>query len=201
MFSRGSSSRSNAHRHFAHSIPAEFHNRVQLPLKSFRCCPVYRVDLVVVIMFAGSILDAWTTWVFASRPYGFEQNPTLAPLLRHSLMWIPIYLLCPPLMVPLLPEVCRLGFTVYFGFAGFVFGVNNLSGIFYGRYFLIDLLGFAVLQGSCILFGLTVFIWTVWKHAGNAQERMLHIITGICCIGLFLLLELGFFVIGRVALT
>lgn len=155
------------------------------------------MNAVVVGMFAGAILDAWTTWIVISRHYGFELNPILAPLIRHSLIWIPIYLLCRPLLVPLLPEICRFGFGVYFGLTGLLFGANNLTGIFYGRYFLMEAFGFPAVQGTCVLLAITVFIWRVWKHAGDARERKSHILTGLCWIGIFILLELGFFAAGR----
>lgn len=157
----------------------------------------YRIDLVVVGMFAGVLLDTWTTWAFASQHRGFEQNPILAPLIRHSLIWIPIYLLCRPLLVLLLPELSRFGFGVYFGLGGLLFGTNNLAGSFYGRYFLMEAFGFQVLQGACILFAIVAFIWAVWRRASNAQERKHHITTGLCWIGVFLLLEMGFFAAGR----
>src|SRR5689334_16248839 len=98
-------------------------------------------------MFAGTIFDTWTTWVVVSRHYGVELNPVLAPLIRHSLVWIPIVLLSLPLLVPLLPEICRFVFGVYFGVAGLLFGANNLGGILYGRYFLVDMFGFPAVQG------------------------------------------------------
>src|SRR5262245_22824365 len=86
----------------------------QIPIR-VRRRPAYRVDWVTGIMLAGSILDVCSTWVVVSRPHGFELNPVLGPLIRHSLVWIPIYLLCRPLLVPLLPEMCRLGFGIFFG--------------------------------------------------------------------------------------
>ena len=122
-------------------------------------------------MFAGVILDTWTTWAFVSQNRGFEQNPILAPLTRHSPIWIPIYLLCRPLLVPFLPELCRFGFSVYFGLMSSLTGANNLAGSFYGRYFLIEVFGFQTLQGTCILFAVVVFIWAVWRHTNNAEER------------------------------
>ena len=124
-------------------------------------------------------------------------NPILAPLIRHSLIWIPIYLLCHPLLVPLLPEICRFGFGVYFGLAGLLFGANNLAGIFYGRYFLMEVFGFRALQGACVLFAIAVFIWRLWRRVGNAQKRKQHIITASRWIGIFVLLELGFFAAGK----
>ena len=148
-------------------------------------------------MFAGSILDAATTWVIVSRNIGFETNPNLALLIRHSLIWIPIYLLLGPLLVPLFPELCRFAFSVYFALAGLAFGTNNLAGIFYGRYFLIGAIGFPVLQGICIFFGVAVFIWRTWKRVGSAGDWWRDVISGLCFLGFFMLLELGFFATGR----
>jgi hypothetical protein len=148
-------------------------------------------------MFAGAILDAWTTWIVVSRRHGFELNPTLAPLIRHSLIWIPIYLLCRPLLVPLVPECCRPAFGVYFGLTGLLGGANNLAGILCGRYFLMEAFGFQAPHVACALIAITVFIRTLWRRAGNAQERKQHILTAFCWIGMFVLLELGFFAAGR----
>ncbi len=163
-------------------------------LQSSRSRPVYRVDLVTAAMFAGALLDTWTTWVFVSRQHGFEQNPTLALLIRHSLIWIPVYLLCRPLLVPLLPEICRFGFGVYFGFMGLLFGTNNLGGIFHGHYFL-DTIGFPTAQGICLLLGVAVFVWKAWK-AGGAGEWKRSIMTGLGWTGVFVLIELAFFAAG-----
>ena len=151
----------------------------------------------MAIMFAGTILDAWTTWVFISRHYGFELNPVLAPLIRHSLIWIPFYLLCHPLLVPLTPEFCRPAFGIYFGLAGLLSGANNAAGIFYGHYFLMEMFSFEALQGACALIALMVFVWTLWRRATTAPERKRHILTALCWIGIFALLELGFFAAGR----
>jgi hypothetical protein len=155
----------------------------------------------MVGMFAGVILDTLTTWAFVSQHRGFEQNPILAPLTRHSLIWIPIYLLCRPLLVPLLPDLCRFGFGVYFGLAGLLFGANNLAGSFFGRYFLVEMFGFQALQGACILFAIVVFIWAVCRHASTTQERKRHIMVGLCWIGVFVLIELGFLAAGRLAFS
>lgn len=152
-------------------------------------------------MFAGVVLDVWTTWIFAAHHHGFEQNPVLAPLMRHSLIWIPIYLLCRPLLVPLLPELCRFAFSAYFGFDGLSAGVNNLTGILCGRYFLVDTFGFSALQCASVLIAVTVFVWGLWMRASNVQERKRHVMIASCWIGFFLLLELIFFTVGRFALS
>jgi hypothetical protein len=148
-------------------------------------------------MFAGAVLDAGTTWVFVSKHYGFEQNPILAPLVRGSLIWIPIYLLCHPLLVPLVPEICGLGFAVYFSLVGLTFGANNLAGIFYGRFFLVEVVGYEALHAACALVAINVFIWTLWRRVSDSQERKRYIITALCWIGIFVLLELGLFAAGR----
>lgn len=149
-------------------------------------------------MFSGVILDIWTTWVIAMRDYGMEKNPTLTPLIKHSLIWIPIYLSCRPVLVPFIPGICRFGFSIYFGFMGLFFGLNNLGGILYGNFFLVDMFGFPALQGTCIFFAITAFIWMVRSRANNAQERNRHIITALIWIGIFVVLELGFLAIGRI---
>jgi len=174
---------------------------VKAQLTFFRRGQAYRIDLAVIGMFAGVILDTLTTWAMVSNHRGFEQNPILVPLIRHSVIWIPIYLLCRPLLVPLLPELCRSAFSVYFGFDGLSGGVNNLTGILYGRYLLVDTFGFPALQVASVLIAITVFIWGLWRHASNAQERKHHVITGLCWIGIFVLLELVFFAVGRLALS
>ncbi|MEY2430031.1 MAG: hypothetical protein QOJ40_2916, partial [Verrucomicrobiota bacterium] len=83
------------------------------------------------------------------------------------------------------------------GLAGLLFGANNLAGIFYGRYFLMEVFGFRALQGACVLFAIAVFIWRLWRRVGNAQKRKQHIITALRWIGIFVLLELGFFAAGK----
>ena len=152
-------------------------------------------------MFACVILDVLTTWTMVSQHRGFEQNPVLFPLIRHSLIWIPIYLLCRPMFVPFLPALCRSAFSIYFGLDGLAGGVNNLTGILYGRYFLMDTFGFPALQATSILIAVAVFIWGIWRQASNIQERKHQIITGLCWVGIFLLLELVFFAAGRIALS
>ena len=152
-------------------------------------------------MFASVILDTLTTWVMVSQHRGFEQNPILFPLIRHSLIWIPIYLLCRPLLVPFVPELCRSAFSVYFGLDGLTGGVNNLTGILYGRYFLMDTFGFPVVQGASVTIAVAVFVWGLCRRASSVQERKHHIIVGLCWIGIFLLLELIFFAVGKIALS
>jgi hypothetical protein len=165
---------------------------------SFQFAQTYKVDLVVLGMFAGVLLDTVTTWVMVFRHRGFEQNPILAPLIRHSLVWIPIYLLCRPLLVPFLPAHCRPAFGVFYGFEGLAFGVNNLAGILYHHYFLVDRSGYTDTEWACVMVAVAVFAWGLWRRAANVQERTHSIVTGLCWVGIFILLEIGFFAAGRI---
>jgi hypothetical protein len=160
----------------------------------------YHLDPLVLVMFAAVILDTCTTWFFVSHHCGVEKNPTLAPLVRHSLIWIPIYLLCRPLMVPFIPDTCRFAFSIYFGLQGLLFGLNNLSGILCGRYFLVDQVGSPAVHGACLLFSITVFIWRFSETANNEQDWQPQLLAGLRWLAIFMLLELGFFAVGRLAL-
>lgn len=166
-------------------------------LTSLRHNQVYRVDLLMLAMFAGVMLDTCTTWVFISRHLGTEMNPVLGPLARNSLLWIPFYLLCRPVAVPLLPEHCRFAFAVYFGLQGWLSGLNNLGGIFYGNYFLVDRFGFAALEGAYVIVGIAAFIWRLWRRAGDDRERLEHLLAGLFCAFIFGLLEVLFQAAGR----
>jgi hypothetical protein len=164
----------------------------------FRFAQAYKVDLVVLGMFTGVLLDTMTTWFMVLRHRGFEQNPILAPLIRHSLIWIPIYLMCRPLLVPFLPAQCRSSFGIFYGFEGLLFGINNLAGILYHHYFLVDRFGYSELEWTCVTIAVAVFAWVMWRRARNARERTHSIVAGLSWIGIFVLLELCFFAAGRI---
>ncbi len=151
----------------------------------------------MLAMIAATLLDVVTTWVIISNSYGFEANPVLAPLVRHSLFWIPVYLLCRPLLLPLLPCLCRFGFVTYFGISSLLFGVNNLSGILWGHYFLMDNFGLAPVEAACALMATAVFISKLWKVTPDIQGRRLNILVALFWIGIFALIELGFFAVGQ----
>ena len=166
-------------------------------LNSVRHNPVYRVDLMMLAMFAGVVLDTCTTWVFISRHHGTEMNPVLGPLARNSLLWIPFYLLCRPVAVPLLPEHCRFAFAVYFGLQGWLFGLNNLGGILYHNYFLMDRFSFPAVEGACVIAGIAAFFWRLWRRASDDRERVEHLLAGLFCTLIFALLEVLFQAAGK----
>ncbi len=148
-------------------------------------------------MFAGTGLDLWTTWLVISGHYGIETNPVLAPLIRHSLIWIPIYLLSRPLLVPFLPEMCRIAFALYFAATGFLFGINNLAGVLSGDYFLVSIFGGPAVDSGCALLAVVFFGWRLCRHKGSLQHKKQHIRPGLLWLGAFGMIELGFYAAGR----
>ena len=158
---------------------------------------VYSVDLKVAGMFAGAGLDAWTTWLVVSHHYGVEANPVLAALTRCSMVWTPAYILCRPLLVPLIPEPSRAAFAFFFTVLGLLLGLNNLAGILYGHYFLVDTLGLPQVFTGCVLAAVVYFGWRLCRHTRDLQERRRHVSTGLFWIGVFGLIELGFYAAGR----
>jgi hypothetical protein len=174
-------------------------NRLKSQSIYSRCRQAYRLDPLVIAMFAGVLLDTGTTWYFVSHHCGVEKNPTLAPLIRHSLIWIPIYLLCRPLMVPFIPDICRFAFSIYFGLQGLSFGLNNLSGILCGRYFLVDQVGSPAVHGVVLLFSIIIFVWRLSETANNEQDWQPQLLVGLRWLAIFMLLELAFFAVRRLA--
>ena len=102
----------------------------------------YRLDFFTVTAICASVLDALTTFCFIVTGTGSEMNTALSPLIEHSLAWIFIYILSRPLIIPLLPDLSRLVFAVYFLTVCLVFAINNFWGIVNGDYFATRILGF-----------------------------------------------------------
>jgi hypothetical protein len=159
----------------------------------------YRLDWVTAGMFAAVLLDTVTSFIFVAQHRGFEQNHILASLIRHSTIWIPIYLFSQPLLVPFQPGICRFVFAFYLGLDGFLCGLNNLGGILFGHYFLVEAIGFPALQGTCVVAALAVFIWQLTRHAPDTRSKLQHLATGLFWLGIFALLQLAFLAIGHLA--
>lgn len=155
--------------------------------------PTYPLTPTVLTMLAAATFDTSTTWLVISGNHGVETNPTLAPLIQHSLIWIPIYLLSRPLLVPFLPPLCRFTFALYFALAGLLFGANNLAGLLTGRYFLVDTLGFPASQAICVLLPATLFLRTLWTRTPSPPNRKHQLLTASLTLTLFLVIELAFF--------
>jgi hypothetical protein len=117
----------------------------------------HRLDAYTLTAILAAALDAWTTGYFLVHRLGVETNPILAPLVRHSLVWIPIVLLSRPLLIPLLPDVCRQAFAVFYITTGTLFAINNASGILAGSYFLVEVFSFESVIIAGLMFGVITF--------------------------------------------
>lgn len=137
------------------------HSRIRLSSFISMCNDMiapYRLDALTGAMLAATALDAWTTYYFLSHGLGVEMNPVLAPLVQQSLVWVPVYLLTPTLLVPAMPEVCRQSFAVFYLAIGLLFSINNLGGIYAGSFALVDSVGFQAIRGFGLFLGALAFI-------------------------------------------
>lgn len=131
----------------------------------------YQLDVLTIAAIAAATLDAWTTYYFIAHNLGVETNAVLAPLARHSLIWIPTYLLAKPLLIPAMPDVSRQAFAIGFLASGLLFGVNNLCGIYAGKYILVDHFGFPAIAVACFLLGILAFLYQlIIKNAGRSSN-------------------------------
>src|ERR1043166_4045617 len=89
--------------------------------------PAYVVDGLIVAMLGAALLDTVTTWFALSHRLGSEGNHIAAVLFRHSAIWIPVFLLIRPSLVPFLPEIPRRTFAVFFLTLQLLAGLNNLG--------------------------------------------------------------------------
>ena len=108
-------------------------------------------------MLAATALDVWTTYYVLSHGLGVEMNPVLGPLVQRSLIWVPVYLLTNPLLIPAMPDVCRQSFAVFYLAIGLLFSINNLCGIYAGNSVLVDCVGFQAVRGLALLLGALTF--------------------------------------------
>ena len=157
----------------------------------------YRLDALTIAAIAAASLDAWTTYYFISHSLGVETNPILAPLAPHSLIWIPIFLLAKPLLIPAMPDVCRQSFATGFLAGGLIFGMNNLCGIYAGKYILVDRFGFPAITAVCMVLGTIAFGYQlVAKNTGRAWVlRSLAIAIG--WIALFAIVDATFYFVAQ----
>jgi hypothetical protein len=161
--------------------------------KSSRYRLAYAVDGLVLGMLAATLLDVLTTYLDSSLKLAFEMNPVLAPLIRHSLVWIPIYLLVRPLLVPLLPEIPRRAFAFYFFANGLLFGLNNLGGILFHHYFIIHTFGFWIPEGLCVFSAFGFFVYEVYR---DPENRFVQIRIASGWFAIFWMIEGAFYLLG-----
>ena len=136
--------------------------------KTSRLRLAYSVDGWVLGMFAAALLDVVTTYYFVSRKLGFETNPVAGSLFRKSWAWIPVYVLLRPLLVPLLPEIPRRAFAVYYPGVALLGGMNNLGGILFHHYFIIDTFGFRIPMAFCV----SAVRYPAWRMTCIGTQRI-----------------------------
>ena len=109
-------------------------------------------------MLGAALLDTVTTWFVLSHRLGSEGNHIAAVLFRHSAFWIPVFLLIRPSLVPLLPEIPRRTFAVFFLTLQLLAGLNNLGGILFHRYLIAEYLGRSFVYGVSLSLSAWVFL-------------------------------------------
>jgi hypothetical protein len=157
----------------------------------------YRLDALALAAIAAAALDAWTTYYFIAHDLGFEANPVLAPLARHSLIWIPAYILAQPLLIPMVPDVCRQSFATGFLVAGLLCGINNLCGIYAGRYILVDLFGFPVLVAVSVLAGMAAFVYQLVSNGADRDLIRRSVAAGARWIVIFCAMDATFYLVAQ----
>jgi hypothetical protein len=155
-----------------------------------------QLDALTFAAIVAASLDTWTTYYFIAHRLGIEKNANLALLAEHSLLWIPIVILSPPLLIPILPEVCRQSFAAFYLTLGLLFGLNNLAGIYAGRYILVDVFSFESVVISALFAGAAML---VYQLATNPIQRSLARSAAILAawIAVFVSLDFVFHAIAR----
>lgn len=157
----------------------------------------YRLDALTIAAIAAAALDAWTTYYFIAHGLGSEANPILAPLARHSLVWIPIYLLAQPLLIPVMPDVCRQSFATGVLAAGLICGINNLCGIYGGRYILVDVVGFPAIVAITVLLGVLVFAYQLLSKEAGRELVLRSLAIAVCWIVILVAVDAAFYLVAN----
>ena len=96
-------------------------------------------DAPVIVYLIAALLDTVTTLIFMLTGSGHETNQTLAALASISFIWVPVYLLCRPLLTAFLSDDLRLAYATAGAAICFPLSLNNLSGILFGDFFIYSL--------------------------------------------------------------
>jgi hypothetical protein len=155
----------------------------------------YHLDWLTTGMLCGASLDTVTTWWVLSHRLGREANPVAAPLFHVSLWWIPIYLLCRPLLVPFLPKIPRDAFAVFYFLLGIGCGLNNLGGILYHNYFLVRRYGITGITAFWVIVA-CVFFLMAQRQCRGSQERLAQLKVGLRWVVCFLAIEAAFLLVS-----
>lgn len=156
----------------------------------------FRFDRLTVAMLLAAILDSVTTYYFLSRRLGIELNPILAPLASHSLLWIPVCIVMPKLLVGVMTPPSRQAFASYFLTLCSTFALNNLIGICGGQYF-IDIIGYRTVQVAALVVAIACFQRQLHAGCSNRKSRTQAVKIAACWIGVYLLIDGAFLVASR----
>ena len=145
-------------------------------------------DGLLIAALLATVLDAGTTFWFLRSGVGFETNPVLAPLAQRSLIWVPIYIIAPKLILLMMKKVFRDPFALFFLITGLLLSINNLDGIFNKRFFIVDTFGLAgVLTAGFICAAGWFFV-----RLAREPRKLLTIACALAWGGFFGLVEVGF---------
>ena len=153
----------------------------------------YRLDWLVWAAIGASLLDSISICIFQSKGTGAIGDLILAPLAAHSLAWIPIYRLAVPLLIPMMPNVCRQSFAVFYLSVGVVFCVNNLSGHYLGTFVFVDSVGLYPTLAICFVLGFLTFC--VQSARSGSLARSIRI--AVTWLALAVIIQGIFFAVGR----
>jgi hypothetical protein len=170
-------------------------DRAQLLGGLKRRCQViaFQVDGLLIAALFATALDAGTTCWFLMSGAGFETNPVLAPLAQRSLAWVPVYLIAPKLVLFMMKKAYRDPFALFFLISGLLLTVNNLDGIFTGRFFLVASFGIVGVFYACFI---VAAVWFFVRLSGETK-KLLTIAGAVVWLGLFGLMEAGFLLADR----
>ena len=142
----------------------------------------YRLDVITSLAIAAAFFDALTTLGFIVTGTGVELNTTLSPLIQKSVAWIFIYLLCGPLIYPLLPRLSRNVLAIYSLTASLIFATSNLSGICLGDFFATRVLGYKGIVVIAITFATLSFVYLSATTFESTSEWIRHTCWLLLCV-------------------
>lgn len=153
----------------------------------------YRIDRFAMAAILASLLDSISIGLILIYGTGVIGDPILGPLAAHSLFWIPIYRLAVPLLIPLMPQVCRQSFAIFYLAVGVLFSVNNFSGHFIGWFVFVETIGLYVSLAICFVPAIQAF--GVFAIRSGKFARPLRIT--VAWIVIALMIQATFFIISR----
>jgi hypothetical protein len=152
----------------------------------------YHLDVLTVSSLAATLLDIGTTCWFLAAKAGTEANPVLAPLAARSLLWVPVYLGGRNLLIPAMARIYREPFALGFLLSGLLCGINNLTGILAGSFFLVKAIGILALGAVAVV---PALVWFA-IHLARTTGKWRALGGTVAWVGLFGLVEGAFYLLG-----